>query len=74
MTTDARTITLTAIDQLSNHSAGSLDKLAALTELDRIIEDEKRTHVRMARSLGHSWATIGDALGVTKQAAQQRYS
>lgn len=74
MTTDARDLILTAVDHLSDYSASSLDKLTALTELNHIIEEEKRAHVRMARSLGHSWATIGDALGVTKQAAQKRYS
>lgn len=29
--------------------------------------------VREARESGESWASIGDALGITKQAAQQRY-
>jgi hypothetical protein len=32
-----------------------------------------RRHVATARKTGHSWATIGLALGVTRQAAQQRF-
>jgi uncharacterized NAD(P)/FAD-binding protein YdhS len=30
--------------------------------------------VRQARDAGHSWTEIGDALGVTKQTAWQRFS
>jgi uncharacterized NAD(P)/FAD-binding protein YdhS len=30
--------------------------------------------VRQARDAGHSWREIGDALGVTKQTAWQRFS
>lgn len=48
-------------------------KLKALkTQRDRIdslIVDE----VERQRLAGMSWVTIGDALGVSKQAAQQRY-
>ena len=32
-----------------------------------------RRHVADARKVGHSWAAIGFALGVTRQAAQQRF-
>ena len=32
-----------------------------------------RRHVANARKAGHSWAVIGFALGVTRQAAQQRF-
>jgi ATP-dependent Clp protease ATP-binding subunit ClpA len=31
-------------------------------------------YVALARSAGHSWTVIGDQLGVTKQAARQRFS
>lgn len=34
---------------------------------------ELRDAVRAAREAGDSWFTIGMALGVTKQAAQQRF-
>jgi hypothetical protein len=32
-----------------------------------------RRQVDVARRAGHSWAAIGVALGVTRQAAQQRF-
>jgi len=32
-----------------------------------------RRHVANARKAGHSWASIGFALGITRQAAQQRF-
>jgi hypothetical protein len=32
-----------------------------------------RRHVARARKSGHSWASIGFALGTTRQAAQQRF-
>ena len=32
-----------------------------------------RRHVANARKAGHTWASIGFALGITRQAAQQRF-
>ncbi|WP_205879403.1 hypothetical protein [Leucobacter triazinivorans] len=47
-----------------------LADLAALRDdLDRVIADA----VQGQRSHGRSWAMIGDGLGISKQAAQQRY-
>jgi len=40
------------------------------TALDKLT----RESVGRARDAGHSWTQIGQALGVTKQAAWQRYS
>lgn len=36
-------------------------------------EDEIRRIIPALRAHGASWATIGEILGVSKQAAQQRY-
>jgi hypothetical protein len=39
----------------------------------KVAELMLRRHVGMARRSGHSWASIGFALGTTRQAAQQRF-
>jgi hypothetical protein len=44
----------------------------ANTEL-QMAELALRRQVSVARRAGHSWAAIGLALGVTRQAAQQRF-
>ena len=36
-------------------------------------EDDLRQAVTDARAAGDSWAVVGAALGITKQAAQQRF-
>lgn len=39
----------------------------------RDLEQRMRSTVQELRAGGASWAVIGDAIGITKQAAQQRY-
>ena len=38
-----------------------------------VLEARQEMHVRRAREVGVTWATIGLALGVTPQAVQKRY-
>ncbi len=45
---------------------------AAYTELSTA-ELNLRHKVKVARRHGHSWAAIGLVLGITRQAAQQRF-
>lgn len=55
------------------------DKLGVVSELDALatvreaVERRTRTAVALARKQEVSWESIGASLGVTKQAAQQRY-
>lgn len=52
-------------------SAGTILKSHA--EFAQYVQADLRERVATARSMGLSWAQIGDALGVTRQAAQQTY-
>lgn len=47
--------------------------LAGLRESVRYMESATRAWVAQAREAGLSWSDIGDALGVSKQAAAKKY-
>lgn len=49
-------------------------ELAELITLRENVEDAVTVAVVGLRSQGQSWQYIGDALGITRQAAQQRYA
>jgi hypothetical protein len=51
----------------------SLDHLSSFVSHLRNAEDAVEDAVQKARDEGASWSEIGVALGVTRQAAQQRY-
>ena len=54
-------------------SAGDVDALADITILAADVEAAIRQAVTGLRDYGYSWAEIGTRLGVTRQAAQQRW-
>ena len=54
-------------------SAGDVDALGDITILAADVEDAIRLAVTGLRDYGYSWAEIGARLGVTRQAAQQRW-
>ena len=51
----------------------ALQTITRLTDLGKEIEAAIFDAVREARRTGHTWSEIGVMLGVSKQAAQQRY-
>jgi hypothetical protein len=53
--------------------AGDIDALPGITILAADIDDAIGHAVTGLRTAGYSWAEIGARLGVTRQAAQQRW-
>ena len=47
--------------------------LRAVRALRRLLEELERTQVRRARAKGWSWAEIGDALEVSRQAVHKKH-
>ena len=51
-----------------------LDGLREACRVSTALDKLTRESVQRARKAGHSWTQIGEALGVTKQTAWERYS
>ena len=54
-------------------AAGDIDALAAMTGLATELDEAIAQAVIGLRKTGYSWAEVADRLGVTRQAAQQRW-
>jgi hypothetical protein len=50
-----------------------LQRVLDCCRLATAVDKALREQVRLARQAGHSWTEIGRALGVTKQAAWERF-
>lgn len=48
--------------------------LEGIKAAENRLDEERREWVKAARAAGSTWDQIGDALGITKQAAAKRYS
>ena len=57
-----------------NWESEPLEGLREACRVSTAIDKLTRESVQRAREAGHSWTQIGDALGVTKQTAWERYS
>ena len=53
-------------------NATSTARLGAIRQVAEAAETLLTREARHARSMGHTWQEIGDALGITKQGAQYR--
>jgi hypothetical protein len=63
------------VDALSARTAGGdLDPLVALYAVSRQVELALAAAAVEARRAGHSWTTIAGELGVSRQAARQRWA
>ena len=68
----------TTLNRLDDHlseaiAADPLDALATIGAVQRDVDDHQRHAVRAAVQ-HHSWTEIGEALGVSKQAAHQKFA
>ena len=61
------------VDDLRPLDSSALQEIVDLTERRDEVVGDLADAVRRARASGWSWSWIGAALGVTKQAAQQKY-
>lgn len=52
----------------------ALSALSVVRTLHALVDDAERALVALARQESHTWQEIADALGVTRQAAHQRFS
>jgi hypothetical protein len=50
-----------------------IEGLSALAELGRQVDELMRDTVHQLREQDRSWAEVGDVLGITRQAACQRF-
>jgi hypothetical protein len=67
---DVQRVLAAYADSADDGDIGALGELAELhAELDHLIE----VRVKAMIALGYSWRQIGEALGVTKQRAHQRW-
>ncbi len=65
---------VTSIEEDELDPIGQLRAAAVLgSELSSVSDEVVNHFVEKAREEGHSWTEIGDVLGMTKQAAQQRF-
>jgi hypothetical protein len=60
--------------ELTKKAVASLVMIGGVTDRLRRDTDLQRQYVDLAREEGASWRMIGNALGVTAQAAWQRFS
>jgi hypothetical protein len=54
-------------------ATGDVEALTAMVNLSTLLDDAIAQAVTGLRSHGYSWADIGDRLGISRQAAQQRW-
>ncbi len=59
---------------LTGADTSALRAIAELTDQREEVESELMAAVQAARKANRSWAEIGAMLGVSKQAAQRKYS
>lgn len=74
LTAQAATLdTLLRTAQQISDAGDSLDQIGQVRLVELAAEQVRRAIITTARAEGRTWQEIGDALGTTRQNAQQRY-
>jgi hypothetical protein len=71
--TAAESLTIAASEVAAAIDADALDRLGRIEYARKMLDDAYSASVADLRARGTSWAGIGELLGITKQAAQQRF-
>jgi hypothetical protein len=69
----AETQRVTTVNSERRHIEPVLEALTAVEGLARVVDRWRARLVRLARTRGAPWTDIGQSLGVSKQAAHERY-
>ncbi|HET9256103.1 MAG TPA: hypothetical protein VFO16_13000, partial [Pseudonocardiaceae bacterium] len=64
---------LSTVNAERRHIEPVLEALTAVESLARVVDRWRARLVRLARTRGAPWTDIGQSLGVSKQAAHERY-
>lgn len=66
-------VTTNCVDGYTSGKTDPLDTLGQLRLVELAVQQARRAVVERARDDGYTWEELGDALGTTRQAAQQRF-
>jgi hypothetical protein len=71
-----RPLTVACLKSISPHLRGvdPLETAATLDDLAEVLRDLTRVYVDRCRADGATWQAVADGLGVTRQAASQRFA
>lgn len=70
---ELETILRSLIGEQLEDSRNPIEALDTLAQARGTLDDLIELHARNAKRNGEPWSAIGGALGITRQAAQQRY-
>lgn len=71
--TELRKCTAALTGALDGQVLSVEDHLYAIRKVRELLDHEERKTVQRGRRAGMTWARLGDILGTTRQAAQQRF-
>jgi hypothetical protein len=71
--TARKSLTIAAAEVAAAIDADALDRLGRIEYARKMLDDAYAASVRDLHKRGMSWAAIGEVLGITRQAAWERF-